>query len=116
MIKGWFLEYGLATVFVAAIMPIIPTPMKIFVLSAGAFEVNPIIFIVVFGSARAIRYSLLAWMGLHLGSGTLPYLRQHIWLLIGIAAGLFATIYLLIRLLDRRRKLGRLVEDHHTVS
>ena len=35
-LRAWFLEYGLLTVFVPAFVPVIPLPLKIFVLSAGA--------------------------------------------------------------------------------
>ena len=37
-LRAWFLEYGLLTVFVPALVPI-PLPLKIFILSAGALEV-----------------------------------------------------------------------------
>src|SRR5580765_3616106 len=33
----WFRRYGLLTVFVPAVVPIVPLPLKVFVVSAGAF-------------------------------------------------------------------------------
>lgn len=36
--RAWFHEYGLVTVFVPAFVPIIPLPLKIFIISAGALE------------------------------------------------------------------------------
>ncbi len=37
-LRAWFHEYGLLTVFVPAFVPIIPLPLKIFIISAGALE------------------------------------------------------------------------------
>ncbi len=103
--KAWFLEYGMLTVFVPAAIPIIPMPVKIFVLSAGALGINTWMFTAVLLLGRLMRYFAIAWLGLRLGSDTLPYLRQHVWQLSFMAVGLFAVLYLLIHLLDRRRKI-----------
>ena len=102
-LKRWFLEYGLLTVFVPAMIPIIPTPLKVFVLSAGALGVSPVRFACVVLAARVIRYGSIAWLGLKFGAGTLPYLSQHVWQLAGIAAAVFVSLYLLIAFLDKRR-------------
>ncbi len=110
-LKRWFLEYGLLTVFVPAGVPIIPMPLKVFILSAGALGVGPIVFTVVLLAARVIRYYAIAYLALQLGNQTLPYLRHHICQLLAIAVAVFATLYLLIRFADKRRKLGQLVSD-----
>jgi membrane protein YqaA with SNARE-associated domain len=112
--KAWFLEYGLVTVFVPAVVPIVPMPMKVFVLSAGALGVSIWIFSAVLVVARSIRYFVIAWMGLRLGNQTLPYLGHHIGQLAALAVGLFAGLYVLIMLLDRRRKLRSVVEEDPT--
>lgn len=109
-LKRWFLEYGMLTIFVPALVPI-PMPLKIFVLSAGALGIRPLAFIVVLIIARIPRYFALAWLGLNLGSQTVPYLRSHIWQLVLSAVILFTGLYLLIKLLDRRRRLRTLVTD-----
>lgn len=108
--KRWFLEYGLLTVFVPALVPI-PMPLKLFVIAAGAFQVSPIVFTVVLALARIPRYFGLAWLGKRLGPETLPYLKGHIWQLLLFSAALFIALYLLIRFVDRRRKLRKLVSD-----
>src|SRR5581483_5119974 len=36
--QGWFQRYGLLTVFVPAVVPFVPLPLKVFVISAGAFR------------------------------------------------------------------------------
>ena len=109
-LRNWFLEYGLPTVFVPALIPI-PMPMKIFVLSAGAMGVRPWLFTVVVFAARVPRYFFLAWLGMQLGKETLPYLKHHVWQLFAIAAGLFAVLYLGIKYMDRRRRLRQVASD-----
>lgn len=110
-LKGWFLEYGLLTIFVPAGVPIVPMPLKVFILSAGALGVSPIAFTVVLLAARLIRYYAIAYLALQLGNQTVPYLRHHIWQLVAIAVSVFVSLYLLIRFADRRRKLRALVTD-----
>lgn len=109
-LRRWFLEYGLLTIFVPALIPI-PMPLKIFVLSAGALGMSPFVFTLVLVVARIPRYFGLAWLGLQLGQDTLPYLAHHIWQMVAIAVVLFAFLYLLIKYLDRRRKIRELVTD-----
>ncbi len=96
-LRAWFLEYGLLTVFVPAFVPVIPLPLKVFVLSAGALGVRPRTFALVLTAARIPRYLFLAWLGTRLGNDTLPYLRHHLWELIWFAVGLFVLLYLGIR-------------------
>jgi membrane protein YqaA with SNARE-associated domain len=102
-LRAWFHEYGLVTVFVPAFVPIIPLPLKIFIISAGALEESPVTFSIVLLAARIPRYLFLAWLGSRLGNDTLPYLRQHVWELILLASGLFALLYLAARIIHDRR-------------
>jgi membrane protein YqaA with SNARE-associated domain len=102
-LRAWFLEYGLLTVFVPAFVPVIPLPVKIFILSAGALGVRPATFAMVLIAARVPRYVFLAWLGTRLGTDTWPYLRQHVWEFIVVAAVLFVMLYVGIRWLHHRR-------------
>jgi uncharacterized membrane protein YdjX (TVP38/TMEM64 family) len=108
--KRWFLEYGLLTVFIPGMIPI-PMPLKLFIIAAGAFQVNPFWFTLVMTLARIPRYFGLAWLGKRLGAQTLPYLAHHVWQLLGLAAALFLVLYLAIKLIDRRRKIRQAVSD-----
>lgn len=101
-LRAWFLEYGLLTVFVPALVPI-PLPLKIFILSAGALEVTPLRFLTVFALARIPRYFLFAWLGTRLGTQTWPYLRSHILGLVLFSIALFVVLYLAIKFWDARR-------------
>jgi hypothetical protein len=60
-------------------------------------------FTIVITGARIFRYMFLAWLGTRLGKETLPYLRQHIWELIVLAAVLFVILYFGITWLHNRR-------------
>jgi membrane protein YqaA with SNARE-associated domain len=102
-LRSWFHEYGLLTVFVPAFVPIIPLPLKIFIISAGALEESPVTFSIVLLAARVPRYLFLAWLGSRLGYDTIPYLRHHIWELILLASGLFISLYLAVRIIHNRR-------------
>ena len=102
-LRAWFMEYGLLTVFIPALVPI-PLPLKISILSAGALEVPPWRFAAVFLAARIPRYVFLAWMGIELGNATWPYLRGHLWQLFLFSAGLFAVLYFAIRLWHEKRQ------------
>jgi membrane protein YqaA with SNARE-associated domain len=102
-LRAWFAEYGLLTIFVPAFV-IVPLPMKIFVLSAGAMGVNPLRFSFVLLIARLPRYLFLAWLGTRLGKDTIPYLQHHAWEFLIFAVVLFAALYLAIRFLHRRNQ------------
>jgi membrane protein YqaA with SNARE-associated domain len=110
-LRAWFLEYGLLTVFVPAFVPVIPLPLKIFILSAGAMGVRPLTFALVLTGARIPRYIFLAWLGTKLGKDSLPYLRQHIWELVGLALALFVVLYIGVRLVHARRVSKSLTTD-----
>jgi len=102
-LRAWFHEYGLLTVFVPAFVPIIPLPLKIFIISAGALEESPVTFSIVLLAARIPRYLSLAWLGSRLGADTIPYLRHHIWGLVFLAAALFVLLYFGVRIVHNYR-------------
>lgn len=102
--RGWFQRYGLATVFVPGVVPIVPLPMKVFVLSAGALGVRPLAFLLVVLAARIPRYLVLAYLGAKLGEHSLAYLRLHIWHLVGLAAMLLVLIIVVLRISRRREQ------------
>src|SRR5258708_36526489 len=102
-LRAWFLEYGLLTGFRPAVVPVIPMPLKIFILSAGAPVARPLTFGLVLAAARIPRYSFLAWLATKLGKDSLPYLRHHIWELVGLAVALFVILYVVVRVLHAKR-------------
>jgi membrane protein YqaA with SNARE-associated domain len=54
-VRGWYQKYGMLAVIVPSLLPP-PLPFKIFVLSAGAFQIPWSRFILAVGIGRSIRY------------------------------------------------------------
>lgn len=101
--REWFLRFGLVTVFIPALLPI-PLPTKVFVISAGAFGVRWLPFVLVVLIARIPRYFGLAFLGARVGEHSGAWLRGHAWHLMGIAVAMFALSVVLIKLAERSRK------------
>jgi membrane protein YqaA with SNARE-associated domain len=73
----WVKHHPILAVFLPAMLPP-PIPLLPFALASGALGVSRSRFLVVYGAARTLRYSLIAWLGvvygrraLRLWSGTL---------------------------------------------
>jgi membrane protein YqaA with SNARE-associated domain len=93
----WFASYGLLTVFVPCVTPVIPFPLKVFVMSAALLRTPFSKFLLVVLVARMLRYFGEAWLGLHLGPHAEAFLQQNAWLLLGLALGMAVAFYLVIR-------------------
>jgi membrane protein YqaA with SNARE-associated domain len=101
--REWFKRYGLLTVFIPAMLPI-PLPLKVFVVSAAAVGTPLWTFVLVILLGRSIRYGGEAYLGVVLGEGSGQFLRAHTWHLVGGAVALFAVLYALPMLTERRRR------------
>ncbi|MGB7265395.1 MAG: VTT domain-containing protein [Terracidiphilus sp.] len=76
-VTGWVEHHRVLAVFLPAVLPP-PIPLLPFALAAGALGVSRLRFLAVYGAARTLRYSLIAWLGvvygrhaIHLWAGTL---------------------------------------------
>jgi membrane protein YqaA with SNARE-associated domain len=99
-LRNWFETYGLLTVFIPAVSPL-PMPMKIPVFCAGALEVRTRSFFAVVAIARVIRYLALAYLGLHYGRYTIPFLQHH-WRSVLLAVlVLCAVVIAVLRIINR---------------
>jgi membrane protein DedA with SNARE-associated domain len=65
-ITRWVKGHGPIAVTIAAILPP-PIPLMPFLVAAGALGVTRRRFLASFGAARAIRYSIVAWLGVKYG-------------------------------------------------
>ena len=101
--RGWFQCYGLITVFVPALVPVIPLPMKLFVICSGALGVRPAAFLAVMAAGKIPRFLFFAWLGKSLGEHSTQWLKDHRWHFLAGALGLAVLLYLLLKLADRRR-------------
>lgn len=61
-LDSWVQDHGTAAVVVSSLLPP-PLPILPFLLAAGALGVPRRKFLVAYGTARTIRYSLEAWLG-----------------------------------------------------
>ena len=61
-VVGWVERHPILAVFLPALLPP-PIPLLPFALASGALGVTRGRFLVVFGAARSLRYSFIAWLG-----------------------------------------------------
>jgi len=101
--RTWFQRYGLVTVFIPALL-IIPLPLKIPILCAGALGVRPGTFLLVILAARVPRYFGLAWLGYELGSHSTAWLKEHAPHMSAFALALAVFLFALIKLSERRHR------------
>lgn len=102
--RRWFARYGLVTVFIPALVPFAPLPMKVFVLCAGALGVGLPAFLATVAAGRIPRYFALAYLGKTLGENSTAWLKQHKWDFILGAAVLMALLFLLVKVSGRFHK------------
>lgn len=102
--ERWFDRYGMLTVFVPAVVPVLPLPLKVFVVSAGALKTPFGKFLAVILLARVIRYFGEAYLGIQLGEHAQTFLARHIWTILGIVLALVGAAYVAIRMSDRRKE------------
>ena len=95
--RQWFQRYGLITVFIPAAIPLLPLPLKIFVISAGVLHASPGRVAAVILCARLLRYFTDAYLGVRLGSGAQAFLTHNKWTLAAIALGLAVALMLAVR-------------------
>lgn len=113
--RAWFQRYGLVTIFIPALIPMIPLPMKVFVLCAGALGVNPLLFLAVVAAGKIPRFLALAYLGRSLGAeGSTQWLKDHRWHFAVGALALGAFLFLIVKLADRwHARRGDRLETQH---
>jgi membrane protein YqaA with SNARE-associated domain len=65
-VVGWVKAHPILAVFIPPILPP-PIPLAPFLLASGALGVSRRAFVLAFGGARVLRYSLVAWLAVHYG-------------------------------------------------
>lgn len=100
-VMRWVEHHPVLAVFLPALLPP-PIPLAPFVLASGALGVPRRRFLMVYGSARSLRYGLVAWLGVVYGrsvarlwSGTLQkWTTPLVWVFIAMmVAGVVFGIY-----------------------
>ncbi len=65
-VNAWVEHHPVLAVFLPALLPP-PIPLSPFLLASGALGVTRNRFLLVYGAARTLRYSLIAWLGVTYG-------------------------------------------------
>jgi membrane protein DedA with SNARE-associated domain len=99
----WFTRYGLLTVFIPAVVPFFPLPLKVFVISAGCMKTPTSRFIAVVRLARIMRYFGMVWLATRLGEDAHGFLAHNAWSMAAalLTAGL--ALVMVVKWYDRRR-------------
>lgn len=115
-IVGWVERHRILAVFLPALLPP-PIPLLPFALASGALGVSRNRFLAVFGAARSLRYSFIAWLGVIYGrrivrlwSGSLQKWSTPLLcvFLVLLSAGICLVIWKIrgLRKLDAQRRLA----------
>jgi membrane protein YqaA with SNARE-associated domain len=100
---NWFIRYGLVTVFVPALVPFLPLPLKVSVISAGAMRTSTNRFLAVILIARLLRYFGEAYVGIRLGQQALGFLTHNAWSMAGAVLLIGMILMILAKWNDRAR-------------
>ncbi len=102
--RRWFQQYGLITVFIPTVVPIVPLPLKVFVLTAGATRVSFRAFLLTIFAGRVPRFLALAYLGSQLGENSMGWLKEHALVLALVAIGLFLFLFALVKWTEHRKR------------
>ena len=107
-----FNTYGFWSLFVPALLPP-PVPFSPFLLVAGALKYSKRNFLIAVGTARAIRYSLLAWLGSKYSSQIFGFFHEYyqpiLWAVVAVAVA--GGVAALIWIWKRKREGKPLIPD-----
>ena len=101
--RVWFSRYGLLTVFIPAVIPFFPLPLKVFVISAGAVRTSTGRFLAVILLSRVMRYFGLVWLATRLGEDAHGFLAHNAWNMAAILVAMALALFGAIKWFDRRR-------------
>jgi membrane protein YqaA with SNARE-associated domain len=101
-IRHWVERNGFGGMLIAALLPP-PTPFKIFVFAAGAFEAPIVGFTTAITIARLFRYFGVGFLAVRYGANAMPYLKAHWPFVAVLTIALIAVSYGLSRLVLRHK-------------
>ena len=101
--RDWFSRYGLLTIFVPALLPAPPLPLKVFVVSAGALKTPMVRFLAAVVLARSLRYFGEVYLGLTLGKDAPEFLARNGWSVAGGVLLLSIALWAVLRAVSNRQ-------------
>ncbi len=91
--ERWLQQNDFVSLLVVSLLPP-PAPLKLFVLTAGVLEVNPLHFGIAMLVGRSLRFGADAWMGARYGLSAQHYLRNNVgWVSLVLIALILATTF-----------------------
>lgn len=76
-VQRWVKKHGIVSVWISALIPP-PVPLMPFLLAAGAMGLSRAQFFISYGAGRAMRYSLVAWLGFRYGRHILALWQKYL--------------------------------------
>jgi membrane protein YqaA with SNARE-associated domain/outer membrane lipoprotein-sorting protein len=107
-VRGWYKKYGMLAVIVPSLLPP-PLPFKIFVLSAGAFELPWLRFILAVAIGRSIRYFSEGILAVWYGKQAMQIVADNFPIVGMILAGLIVAATVAYVVIRRRKAAAGLV-------
>jgi membrane protein YqaA with SNARE-associated domain/outer membrane lipoprotein-sorting protein len=101
-VKAWYQKYGMLAIIVPSLLPP-PLPFKIFVLSAGAFQISWLRFVTAVGIGRSIRYFTEGILAVWYGKQAVQMVADN-FAYFGVALATLIVAATLIYVVSRRRK------------
>jgi membrane protein DedA with SNARE-associated domain len=81
---------------------VLPLPLKVFVISAGAMRTRLGPFLTVILVARVVRYFGEAYVGIQLGEHSMEWFKAHVGMISLVAVLFCAIVYAVVRWRDSR--------------
>jgi membrane protein YqaA with SNARE-associated domain len=97
-------RYDIWALLLAAVLPP-PFPLKLFLLSAGAFRMRVARFVTAMVIGRGVRFALEGWMAVNYGEQAADIFKQH-YPMIGLSIAAAIVIIFLLNNLIKRRQLN----------
>jgi len=107
-VRGWYEKYGMLAVIVPSLLPP-PLPFKIFVLSAGAFQLSWLRFVLAVAIGRSIRYFAEGLLAVWYGKQAIKIVADNFAIAGMILASLIVIATVLWILVRRRRVSASMV-------
>jgi len=112
--ERWLKRNDFVALLVASLLPP-PMPLKVFVLTAGVLQVNPLHFGLALLVGRGLRFGADAWLGVRYGAQAETYLKQNLGRASVVAVALVIGITLLLRFAEgkwRSRSANPKTSEH----
>jgi membrane protein YqaA with SNARE-associated domain len=98
-----FEHWGFAAIVVPALLPP-PFPLVPFLVAAGAMQYSRVKFLIALTLGRAIRYTILAFLGQKYGRHILSFLSHHAYTLLFVSVGVAVAAAIAVLLIRAKSK------------